>query len=116
MYARKQKIFALIAVHPAYAYEATTAKEPARSQVAELEPWKSRSLQVQRHRRGPTSQALPPLFLRAGQRSYVELLRGRRESLGTRLCQLTTRELGGCCLRKCLVIIPTLLVEFYPGS
>ena len=28
------------------------------------------------------SQALPPLFLRAGQRSYVELLRGRSESLG----------------------------------
>ena len=26
------------------------------------------------------SQALHPLFLRAGQRSYVELLRGRRES------------------------------------
>ena len=26
-----------------------------------------------------------PLFLRAGQRSYVELLRRRRESLGTRL-------------------------------
>ena len=52
MYARKQKTFALIAVHPAYACEATTAKKPARSQVAELEPWKSRSLQVQRHRRG----------------------------------------------------------------
>ena len=32
--------------------------------------------------------ALPPLFLRAGQRSYVELLRGRRESLGTRLVYL----------------------------
>ena len=28
------------------------------------------------------------LFLRAGQRSYVELLHGRRESLGTRLAQL----------------------------
>ena len=27
----------------------------------------------------------PPLFLRAGQRSNVELLRGRRVSLGTRL-------------------------------
>ena len=26
-----------------------------------------------------------PLFFRVGQRSYVELLRGRRESLGTRL-------------------------------
>ena len=38
MYARKQKTFALTAVHPAYACEATTAKEPARSQVAELEP------------------------------------------------------------------------------
>ena len=36
MYARKQKTFALTAVHPAYACEATTAKEPARSQVAEL--------------------------------------------------------------------------------
>ena len=33
----KQKTFALTAVHPAYACEATTAKEPARSQVAELE-------------------------------------------------------------------------------
>ena len=31
------------------------------------------------------SQALPPLFFGAGQRSNVELLRGRRESLGTRL-------------------------------
>ena len=31
------------------------------------------------------TQTLPPLFLRAGQRSYVELMRGRRESLGTRL-------------------------------
>ena len=31
------------------------------------------------------SQALPPLFFGAGQRSYMELLRGRRESLGTRL-------------------------------
>ena len=56
MYARKQKTFALTAVHPAYACEATTAKEPTRSQVAELEPWKSRSLQVQKHRRGPTSR------------------------------------------------------------
>ena len=34
----RQKTFALTAVHPAYACEATTAKEPARSQVAELEP------------------------------------------------------------------------------
>ena len=34
----RQKTFALTAVHPAYACEATTAKEPARSQGAELEP------------------------------------------------------------------------------
>ena len=34
----RQETFALTAVHPAYACEATTAKEPARSQVAELEP------------------------------------------------------------------------------
>ena len=53
-----KKTFALTAVHPAYACEATTAKEPARSQVAELEPWKSRPAaiptihKVQRHRRG----------------------------------------------------------------
>ena len=31
------------------------------------------------------SPRLPPLFFGAGQRSYMELLRGRRESLGTRL-------------------------------
>ena len=36
------KNLALTAVHPAYACEATTAKEPARSQVAELDPWESR--------------------------------------------------------------------------
>ena len=35
------------------------------------------------------SQALPPLFFGAGQRSYMELLRGRRESLGTRLLNHT---------------------------
>ena len=35
-YARKQKTFALTAVHPVYACEATTSKEPARSQVPEL--------------------------------------------------------------------------------
>ena len=62
----------LTAVHPAYACEATTAKERGRSLVAELEPWKRGPVgvptihKVQRHRRG-------------------ELLRGRRESLGTRL-------------------------------
>ena len=39
---RGNKTFALTAVYPAYACEATTAKEPARSKVAELEPWKSR--------------------------------------------------------------------------
>ena len=47
------KTFALTAVHPAYACEATTANEPARSQVAELEPWKSRparSLQYTKYR------------------------------------------------------------------
>ena len=61
--ARKQK--ALTAVHPAHACKAATAKEPARSQVAELEPWKSRPV----------------------ARSYVELLRGEgwRAGLGTRL-------------------------------
>ena len=37
-----KKNFALTAVHLAYACEATTAKEPARSQVAVLDPWKSR--------------------------------------------------------------------------
>ena len=43
------------------------------------------------------SQALPLLFLGAGQRSYVELLRERRESLGARLvgsaerCMLASR-------------------------
>ena len=53
-----KKTFALTVVHPAYACEATTAKEPGRSQVAELEPWKSRPVgvptihEVQRHRRG----------------------------------------------------------------
>ena len=36
------KTFALAAVHLAYACEATTAKEPRRSKVAELDPWKSR--------------------------------------------------------------------------
>ena len=30
------------------------------------------------------------------------------------LCQLTIRELS--CLRKFVVMIPALLVEFYPGS
>ena len=40
-----KKTFALTTVHPAYAYEATTAKEPPRSQVAGLDPWKSRSVQ-----------------------------------------------------------------------
>ena len=48
----------LTAVHPAYACEATTAKERGRSLVAELEPWKRGPVgvptihKVQRHRRG----------------------------------------------------------------
>ena len=37
--------------------------------------------------------SLSPFFLRAGQRSYVELFRGRRESLGTRLGQRQNSEL-----------------------
>ena len=95
MYARKQKTFALTTVHPAYAYEATTAKEPARSQVAGTGAMKEQAgptssipnVWVTLHDAGHVtiSRALPPLFLRAGQRSYVELLRGRRKSLGTRL-------------------------------
>ena len=31
------------------------------------------------------NKALSPLLFQAGQRSYVELFHGRRESLGTRL-------------------------------
>ena len=40
----------------------------------------------------PPLLRLPPLCLRAGQRSYVELLRGRRESLGTRLSEGCSRS------------------------
>ena len=53
------------------------------------------------------SQALPPLFFGAGQRSYMELLRGRRESLGTRL---------GCTVLLCLVCLfdlACLLLSFF---
>ena len=49
------------------------------------------------------SQALPPLFFGAGQRSNVELLRGRRESLGTRLYQTALDK-----LKELLVSAPVL--------
>ena len=58
-----QKTFALTAVHPAYACEATTAKEPARSQVAELEPcYFTHTLAIDEV--GPACSSMAPVPLR----------------------------------------------------
>ena len=58
----RQKTFALTAVHPAYVCEATTAKEPPRSQVAELEPcYFTHTLAIDEV--GPACSSMAPVLL-----------------------------------------------------
>ena len=56
-------------------------------------------------------QALPPLFVRAGQRSYVDLLRGRREKPGDEATPRVCVAISLCvlCVCVCVVYVPDIM-------